>query len=215
MKKQYLKAKPVCKVTFSLPKEAVIEAQSVQLVGEFNDWQASEDYLLQPTKDGSYSLDLELNTGREYEFRYLIDNEKWENDWTADKYVPSPFQGIENSVVSLAEAVKEAKSNGNGKTKKAPTKKASKKKGPKLDDLKIVEGIGPKIAGLMAEAGIDTWAKLAKAELDSLKEVLVKAGARYKMHDPTTWPQQAKLALEEKWEQLKTLQNELKGGKKA
>ena len=66
----------------------------------------------------------------------------------------------------------------------------------------------------MIETGINTWAKLAEAALEDLKEVLAKAGSRYKMHDPTTWPEQARLADQEEWEKLDALQKELKGGKK-
>ena len=210
MKKQYLKTKPTCKVTFSLPKEAVLEAKNVVVLGEFNQWSYDECIALKPLKDGSFKADVELETGREYEFRYLIDNERWENDWSADKYVPSPFIGIENSVVSLSEVILEKKQK-EVKTSK-PVKKSTKK--VKKDDLTKIEGIGPKISGLLKEAGIDTWAKLAKAPIEDLKEVLNNAGSRYKMHDPTTWGEQAKLANSDEWEKLETLQKELKGGKR-
>ena len=109
MKKQYLKTKSACKVTFSLPKEAVQEATKVMVLGEFNQWSHEHGIALKPLKDGSFKADVELETGREYEFRYLIDNERWENDWSADRYVPSPFIGVDNSVVSLSEAVLEKK----------------------------------------------------------------------------------------------------------
>lgn len=88
-----------------------------------------------------------------------------------------------------------------------------KEKGPKLDDLKIVEGIGPKIETLLKEGGINTWAELAEAPVDRLKEILDAAGPRYQIHDPGTWPAQAKLAAEGKWDELKALQEELTGGR--
>ena len=44
-----------------------------------------------PSKDGSFSAKLELDAGREYQFRYLIDGSRWENDWKADKYIPAPY----------------------------------------------------------------------------------------------------------------------------
>ncbi len=81
------------------------------------------------------------------------------------------------------------------------------------DDLKKVEGIGPKIAELLNNAGITTFAQLAKTDAEKIKEILSDAGSRYKMHDPTTWPKQAGLAAEGKWEELKKWQDELDGGK--
>ena len=95
--------------------------------------------------------------------------------------------------------------------KKAPAKKAAKSDG--ADDLTKIEGVGPKIAGLLADGGFGTFKALAKADVDALKAILADAGSRYTMHDPTTWPQQAQLATDGKWDELKTLQDELDGGK--
>lgn len=81
------------------------------------------------------------------------------------------------------------------------------------DDLKKIEGIGPKISEILTTAGIATFAQLAASEAEKVKEILAEAGNRYKMHDPTTWPQQAGLAAEGKWDELKTLQDQLQGGK--
>lgn len=98
--------------------------------------------------------------------------------------------------------------------KAAPPKKAAPKKAAaKADDLKKIEGIGPKIAGLLNDAGIMTFADLAKAKKADLTAILEKAGARYKTHDPTTWPKQSKLAADGKWDELQKLQDELMGGK--
>jgi predicted flap endonuclease-1-like 5' DNA nuclease len=80
------------------------------------------------------------------------------------------------------------------------------------DDLKVVEGIGPKIEGLFNEAGILTFEQLANTPASRLKEILVAAGSRYQMHDPTTWPAQSKLADDGKWEELKKWQDELNKG---
>ncbi len=82
------------------------------------------------------------------------------------------------------------------------------------DDLKKIEGIGPKIAEKLNEAGINTFAELAAAEVDKLKAILEEAGSRYRMHDPSTWPEQSALAAAGKWDELKVLQDELDGGKK-
>lgn len=98
MKKQYLKSKGVCKVTFTLPKEAVKDAQTVHLVGDFNHWDIQATPM-KKMKNGSFQVVLELEIGKSYQFRYLIDGKIWENDWEADQYVPSSFGGTENSVV--------------------------------------------------------------------------------------------------------------------
>ena len=99
--KQYLKSKPVVKVTFTLPAEAVEKTEKVSLVGEFNGWNPEEAVALKKQKDGSFKGSLDLAPGKEYQFRYLLDNEKWENDWEADKYVSAGVDAEENSVVVL------------------------------------------------------------------------------------------------------------------
>lgn len=81
------------------------------------------------------------------------------------------------------------------------------------DDLTKIEGIGPKIKGLMWDAGINSFAQLAQADSAYLKTILVEAGPRFKMHDPTSWPKQSKLAADGKWDELKQLQDVLDGGK--
>ncbi len=94
----------------------------------------------------------------------------------------------------------------------APAKKApAAKKGG--DDLRKIEGIGPKIAELLAGSGIDTFEALSKTDSSKIAEILAEAGSRYKMHDPTTWPKQAALAAEGKWDELKKWQDELDGGR--
>jgi 1,4-alpha-glucan branching enzyme len=98
IKKQYLKEKNVCKVTFRLPRIAATEAKNVSIVGEFNDWNIYASPMKR-LKNGDYSLTVELEPGREYQFRYLIDETKWENDWNADKYVKSPYGDSDNSVI--------------------------------------------------------------------------------------------------------------------
>ncbi len=95
---------------------------------------------------------------------------------------------------------------------KTTAKKAAPKKAAKADDLKKVEGIGPKIAGIFVEAGIDTFAKLAKTDVAKLKEILAAAGPRYASKNPNSWPKQAKMAAEGKWDELKEWQDNVKGG---
>lgn len=83
----------------------------------------------------------------------------------------------------------------------------------KQDDLKVVEGIGPKIEGLLHDIGIKTWRALADAPVEKVQEMLDAAGPRYRIHSPTTWSKQAGLAADGAWEALEKLQDELDGGK--
>ncbi|GHB53596.1 hypothetical protein GCM10007390_03000 [Persicitalea jodogahamensis] len=85
--------------------------------------------------------------------------------------------------------------------------------GAEADDLTKVEGIGPKIAEVLTEAGLGTFAKVADSTPEAIREILDNAGSQFASHDPATWPQQAKLAADGKWDELKTWQNELEGGR--
>ncbi|MGD9793305.1 MAG: hypothetical protein AB7V43_07465 [Acidimicrobiia bacterium] len=82
-----------------------------------------------------------------------------------------------------------------------------------LDDLKVVEGIGPAIEGLLQAGGVTTWRQLETAPADRLKAILEAAGSRFAMHDPTTWPRQAGLLADAKWAEFKALTDELDGGR--
>ena len=99
IEKKLLKAKPVGKVKFSLSGDQHTSASSILLVGDFNNWQIGETPL-KKAKTGIWSVTLDLETGKEYQFRYLIDGTNWENDSEADKFVPSGL-GSENSVITL------------------------------------------------------------------------------------------------------------------
>ncbi len=97
--------------------------------------------------------------------------------------------------------------------KPSRSKKVMGKTKDGADDLEIVEGIGPKIAGLLRADGITTFAQLTAAPVDKIKEILHNAGGTFATHDPTTWGAQAKLANEGKWDELKKWQDELNAGK--
>ena len=81
------------------------------------------------------------------------------------------------------------------------------------DDLKKIEGIGPKIQKLLNDDQIFTFVELGETPLDRLKGILRRAGSRYKMHDPTSWADQAKLAAEGRWKELDEFQDVLLGGR--
>jgi hypothetical protein len=97
--KRFLKTRPVCKVTLTLPAEAAPEAETVCVMGEFNDW-SRDATPMKRQKTGGFSVSLNLETGRAYRFRYLIDGGKFENDWAADRYEPNPYGG-EDSIVEV------------------------------------------------------------------------------------------------------------------
>lgn len=95
----------------------------------------------------------------------------------------------------------------------AEVKKEEKKE--EADDLKKVEGIGPKIAELLVAKEITTFAVLATTDAAAIKEILEAGGSSFASHDPTTWPEQAKMAAAGEWDKLKVWQDELQGGKEA
>ena len=95
MKKAYTETGRSCRVTFELPGQ--VSAETVALCGEFNEWDPTQ-HPMKRRRDGSFSLTISLKPGHEYRFRYLLDGERWENDWAADKYVLNEF-GTEDSVV--------------------------------------------------------------------------------------------------------------------
>ena len=105
----------------------------------------------------------------------------------------------------------------------APKAEASEKKAAKIelpngksikqDDLKMVEGVGPKSEGLLHEGGIMTWEDLANAPTEKVQGILDEAGPRYRMHQPTTWAKQARLAADGKWDELVAYQDHLDGGR--
>ncbi|MBW2569378.1 MAG: isoamylase early set domain-containing protein [Deltaproteobacteria bacterium] len=100
IKKQYLKSKPICKVTFRLSGEAVGSVGSANIVGEFNDWNIYATPM-KKLKNGSFTVAIDLEPNKEYQFRYLMDDKIWGNDEGADKYVSHPYGDGENSVVVL------------------------------------------------------------------------------------------------------------------
>jgi len=97
LKKQYMKTKPVCKVTFILAKDIAMSANTVNLTGDFNNWDI-ESIAMKKVKSGEFSASVELEKGKEYQFRYVIDGKEWINETEADKFVSNEFHS-ENSVI--------------------------------------------------------------------------------------------------------------------
>jgi predicted flap endonuclease-1-like 5' DNA nuclease len=90
---------------------------------------------------------------------------------------------------------------------------SAKSKPVRKDDLKKVEGIGPKIEKMLQAEGIYTWQDLAETSVEHLKQILDKGGPAYKVHNPESWPFQADLAAKGKWDELKKWQAEHKHGR--
>ena len=116
------------------------------------------------------------------------------------------FDQVEETVAPVKTAKKAA-------APKATSAAPATSTGGSADDLKKIEGIGPKIAEILAASGIITFSDLAGANVESLRATLEAAGNRYKAHDPSTWAAQAKMAAEGKWDELKVWQDELDGGR--
>ena len=103
-KKTFAPKTSTCRVTFELPSAAATD--SVAVAGEFNDWSLDATPLTR-RKDGRFSTTVTLESGRDYRYRYWVDDARWENDWEADAYLPNGFGG-EDSVLDLT-------TNGTGK----------------------------------------------------------------------------------------------------
>ena len=127
-------AKGKANVTFTIDPQA--GAQTAAVCGEWNDWSADAG-VMHRNADGGFSLTVDLDAGRAYRFRYLLDDHRWDNDWAADAYQPNGFGGDDSVVdlTALAEAVPPAAKK--APTKKVPTKKnAAKEEGPKKESGK-------------------------------------------------------------------------------
>lgn len=199
--KTFVKSRNSYKVTFQLPKKMNSVGKEIRVLGEFNDWVWDRAPILKSSPSGLKAT-IELEAGRSYQYRFLIDGEKWMNDDQADGYTPSPFYAVDNCIVRLdkpAAAVKKVK------------KKVSSKK-TKVDFTKI-EGIGPKIDGILKTAGYKSYNELSQAKKKNLLAILKDAGKRYQMHDPSTWAKQSKLLAQNKLDELSKLQKKLKGGR--
>jgi 1,4-alpha-glucan branching enzyme len=90
----------VCKVTFTVDADAINGGKEVALLGEFNDWDPT-DFTMRKLKNGSFTKTIELETGHDYQFRYLVDGTRWVNDQDADKYVHSGVAAEQNGVVTV------------------------------------------------------------------------------------------------------------------
>lgn len=213
-----MKQKMKKKVTFTLPAANIIGADGCVLLGEFNNWNLEEGIYLNKQEDGSMTAEVELTAGKEYQYRYLLSNGRWVND-NSEK-ISSEMSGypVENCIVrvpAIAKTKTVAKPKAATKTKAAKPKAASKAK-PVVaikEDLTRIEGIGRKIEALLYKNKIYNYRQLSRSTIVNLKSILEAGGNKFSMHNPGSWPKQAKLAAEGKFEDLELLKKHLKGGK--
>ncbi|NJB84634.1 putative flap endonuclease-1-like 5' DNA nuclease [Lewinella marina] len=244
IKSTYVKSKQHYKVSFELPEDRVGQDRDVRVLGNFNDWNWENGLQLKAGKSGysgsttlpaghyqfRYLVDGDQWHNDDHAEAYADSGHGTTNCCFSLEQVEEPKKTVKKAPAKAKKAPAKAKSAGStiqaadsaAATKpvvtpkktaaaKKTTAKASKTKG---DDLKKIEGIGPKIAGLLNEAGIHTYSDLAKAEEKQLADVLQKAGARFRLAKHDTWQEQARLAADGKTEELKALQGHLKGGRK-
>jgi 1,4-alpha-glucan branching enzyme len=102
IRKAYGKDGKSCQVTFTLPAELAKGVKTVRVVGEFNDWNTSDvKGKMKKNKSGNFSATVSLEKGKQYQFRYYIDNSRWENDKSADGIVHVDEMASDNSIVSV------------------------------------------------------------------------------------------------------------------
>jgi hypothetical protein len=202
------------KIKFILSADVVAGAEEGLLLGEFNNWTKEEGFSLKRSKDGSFQATVALEAGRSYQYRYLLSDGRWVNDSNALQYVHDAYFQVENCLVSVpAELDSPVKEKKTAVKAGSSGKRSAKVNGQVVDDLTLIEGVGKKIAEILTSLGISSFEALAKSKVTFLREALDAAGPRYRVHEPATWPRQAKLAAAGKFDELKKLQAELKGGK--
>lgn len=97
-KKQYLKTKPYCRVTFRLSKRTGAGAQKAALAADFNNWKSGQTPM-KALKSGDFTVTVALEKGREYQYRYVVDGSHWITDDQADKYIFCNYANTQNAVV--------------------------------------------------------------------------------------------------------------------
>ncbi len=213
-------------VTFILAPEIVEGADSGVLLGDFNNWNYDNGISLQKQQDGSLQAIANLEPGKTYQYRYLLNDGRWVNDARANSYVHADGFYVDNCVITVveeeapvAEEIKEAViideapaakpvKEKTAKAKKTATK--SKAAVAPADDLGKIKGINKEVKKILLAENIASFKDLAKSSGKKLKNILDAAAFDYAKLDIVSWPKQAKLAADSKWDDLKDLQKELK-----
>ena len=126
-----------------------------------------------------------------------------------------PKPAAEKKTVARKEKVVVKKEKPSAEQKQAAPDDTGRTAADKADDLTKIEGIGPKISGILNDKGVTSFAALAAMEPDAIKALLVAEGTQYNRADPATWPKQAEFAASGDWDALKKWQDELDGGRVA
>jgi small subunit ribosomal protein S2 len=179
------------------------------------------DFVIPANDDASKSIDIIMSkvTAAVAEGLSERRSEKAaEKQEQGDEAVATPDAAVEKPVEKapkaepVVEAVEEAPVKAEAKKEEAPKKEETKAKKDEADDLTKIEGIGPKAAEALVNAGLSTYEALAGGDPEKIKELLTEASSRLAHLDPGSWPKQAKMAAEGKWDELKEWQENVKGG---
>ena len=203
-------------ISFRLSAEYVGDASAGMLLGDFNNWDPNEGVQLQKKEDGSLAAEIALVSGKTYQYRYLLNDGRWVNDFSGTTtWVEVQGHYIENNLIEVpATAAVEPQVAKQPAVKKAAVKKVvANKKPPTTDDLSRIHGITKKVAQLLKKQGVTGFKDLSKLSIKSLKAILEAGGSPYSTYNPSGWPKQAKLAAAGEWEALAALQGTLKQSK--
>ena len=154
-------------ITFSLPAEAMQEANEAVILGDFNNWDPEHAPRLVKQQDGSFSAVVSLEEGETYRYRFLLDNEIWVNDYNAQAYEPVPGFNADNCIITVPESSAEENKNELIVAPKRTIKKAAKLKptpedaGTKLVAAKTSKKAGPKTKATKAKADKKVKTKVA------------------------------------------------------
>ncbi len=197
--------------------EIVLMLLGSAILGFFIGWLLKKDKIsdlqtyITALEDKNNRLQADYNTNERLLIDCQTEKRKAESEKTQIEKLLIDCEGK----LTLSE-IESAKKDTNPEVPKISTSnKTATKSKAKADNLTKIEGIGPKIASILKDAGIKDFKKLSQSKPKKISEILVKAGGNsYNRFDPTTWPNQAKYAAEGKWDELKKLQDVLKGGRK-
>lgn len=118
-------------IIFTLPAEALEGATEVTILGDFNNWTPDDKYKLEKQKDGSYKTSVALEEGQTYQYRFLLSDGRWVNDYHAQNYQPVYEFSVENSVITVPETSKEQAKEQNTSSKPEAQQTSKKEKAPK------------------------------------------------------------------------------------
>ena len=204
---------------------AVKEAQKLNIpifaMVDTNSDPRDVDYVIPSNDDASKSIDIIMSDVTnaiaeglaERKSEKQSDNEgKEQAEPKAKKKVAVPAEEPQPKAEEAPEEETKAEVKEETKAEPKEAKPEAKEAKEQADDLTKVEGIGPKAAEALGKNGINSYATLAKAEPDNIKEILTEASSRMAHLDPTSWPKQAEMAANGKWDELKEWQDSVKGG---